>query len=811
MICKYKGIVNEVSEQYKDVTPFIDSEITAKYVEQNMGDEKFIKNLINYDSNIALKLFDDVKAMFSSNEKTRVENAWKRAFEEYKANGYQGTVSLDMTYALQDKETNRSLAKNAYDGENLKPVYQQLSELIDDKVNFGLASVDVGDKLNFAGVENTNIFVDYNSIIHSDSEKHPINLKTFSEVLENIPNETVYACDYVNKTSNSLRKAILTEHDGNVYLISLKPDMNINGAIVDKVSSLFKKDDVYNYINESINNGNNYYANEKSNDFLARIALAMSADSSSVAFTYNIANESENVNSSQENTEKSHKQKQLEIIEKFNPRENTLSSSHTWIDSIDDIHTYDEVANPNEDVTTDFKANDVKKALDSGEIRIFSSHPIEPGAWVTPSEMEAYNYVDKSSNNRTFTKKTKLNNIAWVDETQGMYAPVNDTNGVITKDSTGKTLTKDQQKYFANSKAIDDNGNLEKAYHTTDYGSPLFSEFNSVGNSSINRDYYGRNVMFFSNDKAVSKTYANDGSSYSNPLEVTKSNYDELDANRQKTDGYGGYQYGGYLNIEKPCVIEQNGYDWYYTLPNNIEFDKYSRIVKEIDSIDNINEAKETAKYDDMSPLQKTILQGVSEETRKYLVENPPMLIYFANKYKGESGWYGNEFAKNMLDEDVALRMGRKGEVIINETMESNEEYSSNEVVKAVMVINDFYKDVLKQEPIYDGIIFKEMSDAAANIEGPYGAVSDVYAVFNSNQFKLADNYEPTKTQDIRYSLGEKTNNNVDTNSQNETTRLGDELNNQELTLENKFKTSIKKILMCMVHLKMVASLELIE
>ena len=119
--------------------------------------------------------------------------------------------------------------------------------------------------------------MDYNSIVHSDSEKHPISLKTFSEVLENIPNETVYACDYINKTSNSLRKAILTEHNDKVYLISLKPDTTINGAIIDKVSSLFKKDDVYNYINESIKNGNNYYTNEKSNDFLARIALAMSA------------------------------------------------------------------------------------------------------------------------------------------------------------------------------------------------------------------------------------------------------------------------------------------------------------------------------------------------------------------------------------------------------------------------------------------------------------------------------------------------------------------------------------------------------
>ena len=154
--------------------------------------------------------------------------------------------------------------------------------------------------MKFAGIENNKIFVDYNSIAHSNSDKHPISLKTLSEVLENIPNEVVYACDYVNKNSNSLRKSIITEHDGNYYLIALKPDTNINGALVDKITSLFKKDDVYNYINESINSGNKYYINEKSNEFLARIAHAASADSSSVAFDYNIANESENVNSLQE-------------------------------------------------------------------------------------------------------------------------------------------------------------------------------------------------------------------------------------------------------------------------------------------------------------------------------------------------------------------------------------------------------------------------------------------------------------------------------------------------------------------------------
>ena len=258
--------------------------------------------------------------------------------------------------------------------------------------------------------------------------------------------------------ANDVKKAIISEHNGVPYLISIKPDLNINGLIVDEVRTLIEKDtidgsinNVRNYLEKSIEKSNKLYLNEKSTDFLARIGLPLSADSSVNAFTHNIANENENVNSSQENSEKSYKQKQLEIIEKFNPRDNTLSSSHTWIDSVDDIHTYDEVANPNEDVTPDFKANDVQNVLDTGEMIVYSSHPIEKGTWVTPSLMEAQNYAE---NGQIYSERISTNDVAWVDNIQGMYAPVDDTNGVITKDSTGKVLSQEQQKYFANSKDI---------------------------------------------------------------------------------------------------------------------------------------------------------------------------------------------------------------------------------------------------------------------------------------------------------------------------------------------------------------------
>lgn len=79
--------------------------------------------------------------------------------------------------------------------------------------------------------------------------------------------------------------------------------------------------------------------------------------------------EIENVaNSDFLNAENEHKQKQLEIIQEFNPKDPNLGN-HTWIESVDDIHTFDEVANLDEDLglTPDFTTEDVKKALETGE------------------------------------------------------------------------------------------------------------------------------------------------------------------------------------------------------------------------------------------------------------------------------------------------------------------------------------------------------------------------------------------------------------------------------------------------------------
>lgn len=111
---------------------------------------------------------------------------------------------------------------------------------------------------------------------------------------------------------------------------------------------------------------------------------------------------------------------QLEKILGTNPAQDNV---HTWIRTVDDILTFEEAQEQVGfgDVTPDFSYEMVRKSLNSGEIVVYSSHPITIGGWVTPSRMEAQSYAGSE---KIYQKTVKLEDVAWVDEIQGQYAPI---------------------------------------------------------------------------------------------------------------------------------------------------------------------------------------------------------------------------------------------------------------------------------------------------------------------------------------------------------------------------------------------------
>ena len=114
--------------------------------------------------------------------------------------------------------------------------------------------------------------------------------------------------------------------------------------------------------------------------------------------------------------------KQLEIINRSNPAPNTYN---TWIRSVKDIKTAKEVfevAFKEGNMYPDFTIENMKKALSLGAVTVYSSKNIENGVFITPSRINAIDYAGGEEKN--LQKKTvSLYDIAWIDESEGQYAP----------------------------------------------------------------------------------------------------------------------------------------------------------------------------------------------------------------------------------------------------------------------------------------------------------------------------------------------------------------------------------------------------
>ena len=95
------------------------------------------------------------------------------------------------------------------------------------------------------------------------------------------------------------------------------------------------------------------------------------------------------------------------------------------MNSVDDIKTYQEALDYDEyeggNLTPDFTESDVKKALETGKITVYSSYDIKDGIFVTPSRMEAKNYAGSGT---VYSNEVNLNDVAWIDGLQGQYAKV---------------------------------------------------------------------------------------------------------------------------------------------------------------------------------------------------------------------------------------------------------------------------------------------------------------------------------------------------------------------------------------------------
>ena len=156
------------------------------------------------------------------------------------------------------------------------------------------------------------------------------------------------------------------------------------------------------------------------------------------------------------------------IVKDNNPAidDNHMFDYHTWIRDESDIKTFKQAYDDDGggDLTPDFTEAMAKKAIDSGEITVYSSKPIKAGNFVTPSKMEAKSYAGSG---KIYEEKLNLNDISWIDALQGQVTrnkdihphetfDVNPNETIVSKDGMINLSHELEKKYILKDGSINE-------------------------------------------------------------------------------------------------------------------------------------------------------------------------------------------------------------------------------------------------------------------------------------------------------------------------------------------------------------------
>ena len=193
------------------------------------------------------------------------------------------------------------------------------------------------------------------------------------------------------------------------------------------------------------------------------------------------------------------KREQLDIINETNPAPNTYS---TWIRTVDDIKTLSETLDdPDwdyEEFNPDLTRADIQNAIKKGQIKVYSSYPIKNGVFVSPSRMEAESY---SGNGKVYEKTVDINDVAWIDPTQGQFAKAD--KAYSTKRDAGYMTAVENGDMKTAQRMVDEVAK-EKGY-TPEH---LYHGTNEFGFTSFDMGNSDDGISFFMSDKqSVSQGY----------------------------------------------------------------------------------------------------------------------------------------------------------------------------------------------------------------------------------------------------------------------------------------------------------------
>ena len=364
-----------------------------------------------------------------------------------------------------------------------------------------------------------------------------------------------------------------------------------------------------------------------------------------------------------------------------------------------------------------------------------------------------------SQNNQSVKNNTNTKD----DGVRAMKNTSRNTSQTTAVDNQGRTLTKQQQEYFKDSKVRNSKGNLQTVYHTSK------NDFTIFDPTKTEHYRFGKNnVNYYTDNKNMSLSYS---------LENPK-------------------LYEGYLNITNPYIINAHGAEWNKV---NKTFDRM--LIDKINKINPslkqeiVNKAQETSKVredlwnnyqnetDKLYALKRELLDekvyGSLDEVEEKINKKPvsqrsnnekeylkvmrrtEQLYSNYNDYDGKAEFY--KYFENNKEFDTfinSLNYKQRNDI---KTISRDEFYEMAELgfntqniidrFEYYETTNDIVFDVLEKNKTrkqkYDGVIIKNVVDYGNY--STYDGDGNVFVAFNSNQFKNVTNTTPTSNNDIRY------------------------------------------------------------
>lgn len=450
----YDKLRSEIADTYKNVkNANIDNELTSELTANYLfSDEKFIQNLSKH-RNIFQKIYDKVKHIYNmatagSKEARQLEKV-KRTFEKV----YQSSAeaSNKATFSIQTDKNGNKYVKIDTDQDIFKgkKVHEQVKiakqYILNTFRENGL--VKDGEQVNVTS-KTANEYTHPKNQLPKPTK---ISKMKASTELDNLLEISTYEYSASDDGRHPFAK------DGWDYYRTkfVVDDKSFEGLI--NIAKSGNKKTLYDITNikrisQNRSASANAFSTSLANSSVNNVSQFNKNVKSNTSTKYSMSNSENNTMNSNTNSFslQHYKQKQLDIIQNNNP---VNDDYHTWIRNTDDIKTFEEALQDDDwegydEFTPDYTRNMANEAVDSGKIIVYSSYPIEQGIFVTPSKMEAESY---SGNGKVYSKTVNLQDVAWIDPTQGQYAKVENANYSLSDNNSdlivplkrGEFLSKD--------------------------------------------------------------------------------------------------------------------------------------------------------------------------------------------------------------------------------------------------------------------------------------------------------------------------------------------------------------------------------